>query len=662
MCVLTGSALPERCGSAQAGSEEPVGAALELRLHGLDLRGGDLLGHGLSRVRVHLRDEPAIPLLALMEHQPARIVVDHVEVGRRQGLVGVFGLGLGLGLGLGYRVGLGREGLDHLVDLPADLEVVDAALRVLEVTDHRGRIRVLLPCCEQLSLDVVPLSPACGDELADEFVDGLHGASRTRLVFVEGALGHCRGAGASMDFLASFHPEVRDSLLGIASEERLAAGERLLQAGELGVDVFLVKTGCLELYDATVTPELVMADVPIGSLVGQVSFLDDSPCPSDVRAERDSTVLRWRRDVLRELLEREPQVAAPFYEVLARTALARMRLDGPESSPVITAAAQERSERARRDAARMIKIVAEDFLSIETQLRRDRDTEGARRRVQSLLGGLEAGVSELFEDHSQPGPAQAASEVVVQALRPWLVRSALAESCLRRPKGRVVTEEVLKHVLFNTESGDGLGRVLDRWLLDRESMAALRQLLDQQAKTAGALLPDRVGRRVLVVGAGTGNLAGTLQMAMREKGGMLTVIDRQVESLAPVEAARARAPKVSVRSQTVDLAAFAMGRHLPDLARQDLIVVHTLTEYLPDRLVVSFIRALGYYLTPSGSMVVSGLTPSRDDALFRHVLGWGTVRRTPEELEALIVSGGLRVTSAEKVRGPGMVLTATAAD
>ena len=99
----------------------------------------------------------------------------------------------------------------------------------------------------------------------------------------------------------------------------------------------------------------------------------------------------------------------------------------------------------------------------------------------------------------------------------------------------------------------------------------------------------------------------------------------------------------------------------PQVAGFDLIVAHNLLEYLPDRLVVSFVRALGYYLAPGGSLVFSGLTSSRDEALFRHVLGWGTVRRTAKELEALVVSGGLRVTAAEKVRGPGMVLTATAA-
>ena len=307
---------------------------------------------------------------------------------------------------------------------------------------------------------------------------------------------------------------------------------------------------------------------------------------------------------------------------------------------------------------KLISVVAEDLLSIEIQLRRDRDTEGARRRVQSLLGGLEGQLAELFTVHHQPAAADAAASVVVRALRPWLVRSALAERCLRRPHGRVVTSQVVAHVLFNIESGDGLGRVLDRWLLDRSTMSAMRTLASTLARAATAALPAHSGRRVMVVGAGTGSLAGAVQLAMQAGGGTLTVVDRSPQALTPIAAIRDRAPRVELRTQTVDLAAFATGRHLPEMMSQDLIVVHTLHEYLPDQLVVSFSRTLDTYLAPGGKLVIGALAHSRDDALLRYVLGWATVRRTGEELSTLIVNGGLKVENIERVRGPALVLTA----
>ncbi|MFT4623542.1 MAG: CRP-like cAMP-binding protein/2-polyprenyl-3-methyl-5-hydroxy-6-metoxy-1,4-benzoquinol methylase [Myxococcota bacterium] len=461
-----------------------------------------------------------------------------------------------------------------------------------------------------------------------------------------------------MDFLAAFTPEAREQLLNIATRQELAPGKRLMRAGEPGGDVFLIEAGGLEVYNATSSPEIILASLPAGVLVGEVSFLDDSPRSADVRADRPTRVLRWRRDDLRNLLHTEPAVAAPFYSIVARTAAARLR--GIGTDLIVPVASQERHERARQDAEKCVAVIADELMAIEAQLRQDRDSVAARRRMQSLLGSLEEQLDDLFREHHQAPAADAAAEVLVQALRPWLVRSALAERCLRRPEGKVVTTSVLSHVLMNTESGDGIGRFVDRWLLDRPTLAALRQLVSSLAETAAERIPARTGRRVMLVGAGAGSLAGALQLAMRDRGGTLTVIDRRSDALAPIEGARARAPKVAVRTQTVDLAAFATGRHLPDIARQDLIVVHTVFEYLPDRLVVGFTRALAYYLAPGGCLVIGGLAPSRDGAVLRHLLGWGTVRRTAGELAALVASGGLTVEWSRQIRGPAVVLSATA--
>ena len=118
-------------GSRRAASaEDPVRAPRELLLDLSDLLRVELEGLRLARLRVRLRDEPAIPLLRFMQEQAPRIIVDKVEVGHRQRL-----LRIRLRLRLLRRRRRGGRGhrLDHFLHLPSQLEGRQTALGRLEV-------------------------------------------------------------------------------------------------------------------------------------------------------------------------------------------------------------------------------------------------------------------------------------------------------------------------------------------------------------------------------------------------------------------------------------------------------------------------------------------------------------------------------------------------
>src|SRR5690606_6269054 len=102
-----------------------------------------------------------------------------------------------------------------------------------------------------------------------------------------------------MSFLETLSEPHRALLEGAAQPIELTRGQHLLRRGEPGGDLYLVRAGTLDVVESRTSPEVVLATIRAGALVGELAFLDDTPRAADVRAATDATVLRWARDDLR---------------------------------------------------------------------------------------------------------------------------------------------------------------------------------------------------------------------------------------------------------------------------------------------------------------------------------------------------------------------------
>jgi len=139
---------------------------------------------------------------------------------------------------------------------------------------------------------------------------------------------------------------------------------------------------------------------------------------------------------------------------------------------------------------------------------------------------------------------------------------------------------------------------------------------------------------------------------------VLTIADPSRDALAFMDT---DAPNsvVSLTAVREDLAAVAESGLRHPLPPQDVIVVHDLLPYLPDRLAVSLLRTLAANLAPDGVLVASSLAPSNDLAILDLLLRWPTIRRSSDGVMALAQGTGLTLSVRHGPRAPWTVIRAT---
>ncbi len=91
-----------------------------------------------------------------------------------------------------------------------------------------------------------------------------------------------------------------------------------------------------------------------------------------------------------------------------------------------------------------------------------------------------------------------------------------------------------------------------------------------------------------------------------------------------------------------DLGELVLGLRREGFGTQDVVVLDSLIDYLPDRLVAGLLAWCRTHLAQGGMAILTGLAPSPDAGLFDHLLRWPMVRRSERELCGLVEAAGLR--------------------
>lgn len=453
-----------------------------------------------------------------------------------------------------------------------------------------------------------------------------------------------------MNFFANFTETDRAVFESVSSTYELSTKSYLMRRGEPGGDIFFVEQGGLEVVDRRRSPEVILASLPSGTLVGEMSFLEDSPRSADVRATEPSLIRKWARNDLRTLLEREPTIAARFYEAAARTASRRMR----DVTSSALSGSMSRTESSRKmgmealheEVMTLAEGVKEALLHAENLLRSTGPNAEAHQLVQTTLDSLESQVYRLYKTHTDSDAANEATRLLGRELHPYLVRSALGRRALGRHQQETTEAEFIAHILVNSASGEGhLGESIDRWLLDRPTLKAVRAVRDAVVKPVADAIPKDRERHLLVLNAGTGSMVASLGTRLGAADTVLTVVDPSRDALAFLDAGVALRPKkVQLRTAQHNLVQFALGRVQTNVTPQDAIIVHGLIEYMPDRIVVSLLRQVAGLLGPGGIVLATALAASPDGTLLDRLLGWPTVRRGPERLIRLFERAGLHAS------------------
>lgn len=117
----------------------------------------------------------------------------------------------------------------------------------------------------------------------------------------------------------------RDRIEGISEVKRIAEGAFLIRNGEIDSTLFAIEDGHLDIIGIDDGIQKVFATVGPGDVLGEVSFIDDSPRAVSVRAGEETTVRMWDKRTLSEALAFEPQLLAKFAVAMSELLVERLR-------------------------------------------------------------------------------------------------------------------------------------------------------------------------------------------------------------------------------------------------------------------------------------------------------------------------------------------------
>ncbi|MFT5679668.1 MAG: CRP-like cAMP-binding protein [Myxococcota bacterium] len=465
----------------------------------------------------------------------------------------------------------------------------------------------------------------------------------------------------SVQFLERLEASARQRLLSLSRELRLSGGDYLMRRGEPGGDLFLIESGGLEVVDNRSRPEVVISTVGPGALVGEMAFLDDMPRTADVRASEHTECRVWDGGVLRRELSGDPVLASAVYRGLAELVTSRAR----ELAIVGIGTPRRASggvieESVQREAHTLVAPTRARWIDAEMLLRAEPNNTEARTEMRRAFETLMKKSCSWITGMGGSDAEQAAGKALARELHPFLIRSQTASWAMESVARQSGDPRLLSHILRNEPQGDGgLGIALDQALLSLPSSIGIRRRSSLAGQTLKAAIPPRA-TRMMVVSVTNAAPLDRMMPELSRHGATVTCIDGSREALKLLDEQTRRAESVELRLIKDDLARLSMGHSQVHHPPQDLILIDSLVDYLPDRLVASLLGWSARHLEPGGLVVITGLAPWPDAPVYDHLIGWPMIRRKAWELRSLVESVGLAggvVAGGERSRDPAVVVT-----
>ncbi|HEX7153517.1 MAG TPA: cyclic nucleotide-binding domain-containing protein [Thermoanaerobaculia bacterium] len=122
-----------------------------------------------------------------------------------------------------------------------------------------------------------------------------------------------------------FTDEERDRVERIGELRSIPAENYLITSGETDATLYAIEDGHLDILAMRDGRPTVVATVGPGDVLGEVSFIDDSPRTVSVKAGEDAQVRAWERKTLSEALAFEPQLLAKFAVAMCELLVERLR-------------------------------------------------------------------------------------------------------------------------------------------------------------------------------------------------------------------------------------------------------------------------------------------------------------------------------------------------
>lgn len=146
----------------------------------------------------------------------------------------------------------------------------------------------------------------------------------------------------------------RTALARLMDSRNFKQGETIFEVGDAGAEVYIVRTGRVEIYVETADGErVVLGENERGDVIGELSFLDGGPRTATAIAVEDAQMLSLHRERLLEFIDEHPHAALDLLTVVGRRLRTTHELLRTQVSRNVNVEEQERLRFAQRVADRV---------------------------------------------------------------------------------------------------------------------------------------------------------------------------------------------------------------------------------------------------------------------------------------------------------------------
>ena len=135
-----------------------------------------------------------------------------------------------------------------------------------------------------------------------------------------------------LQMFGSVSPEDLKEVLDTAEIRNVRAGETIINEGEEGYDIFVIRLGSMVVEKSIGGKPVFLSYLPAGSYVGEMALVDRGRRTATVRAAIKSEVIKLDGDAFRRLLDRKPELLARFKQDMSSrqelTSFIEARKDG----------------------------------------------------------------------------------------------------------------------------------------------------------------------------------------------------------------------------------------------------------------------------------------------------------------------------------------------
>jgi CRP/FNR family transcriptional regulator, cyclic AMP receptor protein len=113
--------------------------------------------------------------------------------------------------------------------------------------------------------------------------------------------------------------EEREALAQMLDSRDFKAGDNIFKYGEQGGEIYILRSGRVELYvESTDGEKIILAENERGDVIGELSFLDGGFRTATALAREDTETLTMHRDRLLEFIDKHPHAAMDLLTVVGR--------------------------------------------------------------------------------------------------------------------------------------------------------------------------------------------------------------------------------------------------------------------------------------------------------------------------------------------------------